>query len=245
VRVRNSATTHQAAFKIGILLLLWLASLASESPVGAADPTRPPGQREVMVPVALPSFMTTFSAAGPHGVQPLVIDQRHEGAFEIENSPPFVVADQSSPPLLKPGEPVSKAYRTLSSCVVYEGTGEPNGTGIDSSCNPLKKATQSNVAIQIIPDWPSKGSQLYVWAHLPASVKVVTYSFEGKDRAWVVPTNGSAALLVPRPAAFDANYGVWNMAPFPVLKAFDAKGRLISTEDAPRIGGDRVPTVRE
>jgi hypothetical protein len=244
--VRNPASIRRTACNTWILFLLLVPGLlVSQSAAAVAKSARPPGQHEVMIPVALPSFMTTFSAAGPMGVQQLVVDPRYEGAFEVDDSPPFVVADQSSPPLLKPGEPASKAYRTLSSCVVYEGTGERNGTGIDSSCNPMKRSTQSNVAIQIIPDWPTKGFQLYVWAHLPARVQVVTYSYAGKDRAWVVPTKGSAALLVARPAAFDANYGVWNKAPFPVLRAFDSQGRLIATEDAPRIGGDRVPTVHE
>jgi len=195
-----------------------------------------------MVPVAPPAFMAVFSPR-PGSLQQSVVDEGAEGAFEIDNSPPFVISDQSSPPLLKPGQPESKGYKVLSSCVTYQGTGSPNGTGTDSACNPLKSATQTNVPIEIIPDWPTKGSQIYVWSHLPASVKYVTYSYVGKDRVWVSPVKDAAAVLVPRPAVFDGNYGVWNKAPFPKLKAFTSRGHLVAVEDAPRIGGDKVPVI--
>jgi hypothetical protein len=100
------------------------------------------------------------------------------------------------------------------------------------------------VAINLVRDWPSPGKQLYAWSHLPIGTKVVTYSYRGKNRAWVVPIHDTAVFLVPRPAAFDGSYAVWHRAPFPVMKAFNAEGHLIAEENAPRVAQDNVPHVR-
>jgi hypothetical protein len=228
----------------GVLSALVLGSvlLANVASAGNAHLFRPSGTHEVMIPVAPPTFMAAFTTR-PGIPQEWVVDKGSERTFEIDNSPPFVAADQSGPSLLKPGQPESNAYRMHSACVTYQGTGLLNGTGVDSACNPLKSAAQTDVAITIVPDWPTKGSQLYLWSHLPAGVKYVTYSYVGSDRVWVSPIKHVAAVLVPRPAAFDGNYGVWNKAPFPKLEAFNANGKIIAVEDAPRIGGDRVPVL--
>jgi hypothetical protein len=197
-----------------------------------------------MMPVPIPSFMTAFMSAGPEGFRSSLVDRSDEGAYAIGSSPVFVIGDQSSPKLLKPGQPESKAYRVLGSGLFYLGTGGDNGTGIEASNEPLKSAKSTDIPINVVPDWPTKGFQLYVWAHLPTSVKIVTYSYSGTDFNWVTPVKHAAAVLVPRPAVFDGNYGVWNKAPFPEMKAYNARGKLVAAEDAPRIGGDRVPKVR-
>jgi len=56
--------------------------------------------------------MTEFSAAGLDGIQGLLSIGATGVAFEINDSLPFVVAEQWAR-LLKPGQPVTKSYRVL------------------------------------------------------------------------------------------------------------------------------------
>jgi len=217
------------------------AFVAWSTGAAAQAQSQPTGIHEVMTSSALPEFMIEMSAAGPKGVQGSTVNPESEGAYSVSGSPVFVISDQTTPVLVQPGHPISSGKRYLETCVTYLATGGYNGSGIGSGCQTVKKG--QIVPIGIIPDWPTKGLQLYTWTHLPPDTSYVTYSYQGKDRAWVRSTKGAAALLVPRPAAFDGNWGVWNKAPFPVLKAFSASGRLIAAQAAPRIGGDRVPTI--
>jgi hypothetical protein len=165
------------------------------------------------------------------------------GTFTANGGPPVVVSDHTTT-LVVPGHDPSKARPQLSFCDTYAGTGTPNGTGIDSSCAPLPSGKSEAAApALVIPDWPTAGQQVYVWGHLPAKVKYVTYSFQKRDRVWASPINGTVVLSVPRPAAFDGSYAVWHTAPFPLLRAYDVNGHLLAEQYAPRIGGDRVPKV--
>jgi hypothetical protein len=163
--------------------------------------------------------------------------------YSVEESPPVAVMATTAM-LVTPGQPVSSARTSDSSCVSYQGTGLMNGTGWDSSCTPLSiRSIQSKSPALIIPDWPAKGNQVYAWTHLPSHVKYVTYSYKGMDRTWVEPVNGTALLSVPRPAAFDGDYAQWHSAPFGLLRAVAADGRLVEEQYAPRISGDDVPKI--
>jgi len=165
-------------------------------------------------------------------------------AFTVGGSPMVGTGDKSTTTVI-PGQPLSTARTTHSACVFYAGTGLLNGTGIDTVCDPLSGGSaETRSPVLLIPDWPTQGVDVYVWTHLPRSVHIVTYSYQGHDRTWVAPVDNTALVSVPRPPAFDGPYEQWHSAPFPLLQAFDAHRHLVTAHYAPRIGGDTVPKVR-
>jgi hypothetical protein len=225
--------------------LLALFSLVS----GPADAAQP---NSVLNRIAAGTQQTLTSVPIPTSIAPALTNHPGDfggsishiyGAYTADGSPPVVVVDHTAT-LVVPGNDPSKAKPQLSFCDTYAGTGTPNGTGIDSSCASLPSGKSESVApALVIPDWPTAGQQVYVWGHLPTKVQYVTYSFQKRDRVWATPINGTVVLSVRRPAAFDGSYAVWHSAPFPLLRAYDAKGHLVAEQYAPRIGGDRVPKV--
>ena len=166
-----------------------------------------------------------------------------EHAFTVGDSPMVGTGDKSRSTVV-PGQSLSTARTARAACVYYAGTGAENGTGIDSSCDPLSGGSAGTRSpVLLIPDWPEQGTDVYVWSHLPSSVRIVTYSYRGQDRTWVAPIDATAVLSVPRPPAFDGSYRQWHSAPFPLLRAYDAHHHLVVAQYAPRIGGDVVPRV--
>ena len=164
-------------------------------------------------------------------------------AFTVDGSPMVGTGDKSRTTVV-PGQPLSTARTAYAACVFYAGTGLPNGTGIDSDCEPTSEASAATRSpVLLIPGWPTHGVDVYVWSHLPQAVQTVTYSYQGHDRTWVTPIDHTALVSVPRPPAFDGSYEQWHSAPFPLLQAYDAHHHLVAAHYAPRVGGDIVPKV--
>ncbi len=165
-------------------------------------------------------------------------------AFTVDGSPMVGIGDKSRTTVV-PGQPLSTARTAYAACIFYAGTGLPNGTGIDSSCAPVSDGSaRTGSPVLLIPGWPTPGVDVYVWSHLPQTVRTVTYSYQGHDRTWVNPVDHTALVSVPRPPAFDGSYEQWHSAPFPLLQAYDAHHHLVAAQYAPRVGGDTVPKVR-
>ena len=164
-------------------------------------------------------------------------------AFTVAGSP-MVGAGDTSRTTVVPGQALSTARTVYSACVFYAGTGLPNGTGIDSDCEPVSDGSaRTGSPVLLIPGWPTPGVDVYVWTHLPQTVQTVTYSYQGRDRTWVTPVDHTALVSVPRPPAFDGSYEQWHSAPFPLLQSYDAHHHLVAGQYAPRVGGDTVPKV--
>lgn len=166
-----------------------------------------------------------------------------EHAFTVGGSPMVGTGDKSTTTVV-PGRALSTARTAYAACVYYAGTGLANGTGTDSTCEPMSNGrARTRSPVLLIPDWPTRGVDVYVWTHLPHTVQTVTYSYRGHDRTWVTPVDHTALVSVPRPPAFDGTYAQWHSAPFPLLQAYDVHRHLVAAQYAPRIGGDTVPKV--
>jgi hypothetical protein len=164
-------------------------------------------------------------------------------AFTVAGSPMIGTGDKSRTTVV-PGQPLSTARTAYSACVFYAGTGLPNGTGIDSDCEPVSDGSaRTGSPVLMIPGWPTPRVDVYVWSHLPQAVQTVTYSYQGHDRTWVTAVDHTALVSVPRPSAFDGSYEQWHSAPFPLLQSYDDHHHLVAAQYAPRVGGDIVPKV--
>jgi hypothetical protein len=247
--VRRYLSGHRNSYGLAGLFVLSLAIAGCSSPSAAKTATKSgetsldlasAGSHQSVVQVVVPTdFSRAMNEQPGIGETPI---PGTEFAFEVNGSPPIAVGEESAS-LVLPGRPVSSARTYRSFGVWYMGTGLMNGTGIDGQQLRIGSSGTAASPVGIISDWPTKGEQLYAWARLPTRVKYVTYSYEKADRTWVFPVHGAALLLVPRPAAFDGDYATWHSAPFPLLTAYDAAGRIVEQQYAPRIGGDNVPKV--
>lgn len=247
-RIRSNRDRRAFSLKLAVISFLALAgctsTTAAKQPARAALETRPPldlgaagpEQAVVQIPVP-PNFVRAMANQPATGA---VLIPGSEFAYTVDGGSPIGI-EEVSRSLVVPGHPLSSARTVLSIGVWYIGTGGMNGTGYDGGDLPLGPTGSVATPIDVIPDWPTTGVQVYAWVHLPPSVKYVTYSFQGGDRTWVSPIRGTALLSVPRPAAYDGDYATWHTAPFGLLRAYDASGHLVAQQYAPRIGGDSVP----
>lgn len=198
------------------------------------------GPEQVVVQVPLPPNF--IRAMGDEPAMGTTVVPGTEFGYTVNGSS-LIGVEEYSASLVLAGHPLSSARTYLSANVEYIGTGAMNGTGYDGGSSRIGSTGPAASPIQVIADWPKVGNQVFAWLHLPPSVKYVTYSYQGGDRTWVRPTQGTALLAVPRPAAYDGDYATWHTAPFALLQAFDANGHLIEQQYAPRISGDDVPKV--
>lgn len=190
------------------------------------------GSEQSLDAVAVPTWFRYTSRCSTVVGQPL--------AFSVGDSSPIVVW-HGSMSARKPMCPTIPVSAPVSANVEYEGNGLA-GTGYDGVAGSSGTVAGTATSLFLIAPWPVAGQQVYVWAYLPSDIAYVTYSFEGKDLAWVKPQSGVAAFLVPRPAAFDGPYAVWHTAPFPIVTAYNTSGQQLAQERAPRVDGDDFET---
>lgn len=161
-------------------------------------------------------------------------------AFSVDGSPPAVIFDatpSSSSPLPAGNKDVSVVGMYDQDNPAAESAG--GGFGILSGSNPLadiESGTRNPVFLA--PHWPQVGLQAYAWPHLPTGTAIVTYSWQTMQ-LWERPLDNLAGFVMPRPAQFDGPmYSDWHSAPLPVLRAYDANGKLLAQVNAPRMNGD-------
>jgi hypothetical protein len=252
--VRTSSRRLESIRRTGpqLALVFLLAAVAagctSESgAIGAKSTTDQPkpafdlasaGPEQVVTPTPLPQEW--LAAMGNQPAIGSTVVPGTEFGFTVNGSP-LIGFEENTRTLVTPGQPLSSARTQLYAQLNYIGTGGMNGTGFDGGSSLLGSPGSRVSPIQVIPDWPTVGRQVLAWVHLPPTVTHVTYSLRGKDRTWVRPTQGTALLSVPRPAAYDGDYATWHTAPFALMQAFDIRGHLVAQQYAPRIAGDNVP----
>lgn len=235
--VRLAVTLTAVAALLILLAVLLLPGLGSgtrsrraaearSAPPPSTVPAGIAGTEEVLEPAVPPSGWVAV------GTGPMDCRFGVPEAYTVSGSPTFVVADWG------PSSGGFGCGQQDRVDVTYAGNGLGNGTGIDSEPGAAVNLGGTTTSIGVIPDWPVQGQQIYVWGDLPASVAYVTYAYQSGDLTWERPVDGTAAVLVPRPTAYDGDYATWHTAPFPVFTAYTADGTEIGTIEGPRIAGD-------